>query len=119
METLLGVETIHNQHRLREELPGQVPDPLRSVAQDDLPGRLPKAASLGLALDLLGELRKLGIGIQGSRGGRDRARIATRRGGEEVTVPISCSFSDPTGLESCVAKRCRIVVDQAIGNLLG
>jgi hypothetical protein len=50
MESLFGVKTIDNLHRLREELAGEIPDPPRSVSQDDLPWRLPKTASLAFAL---------------------------------------------------------------------
>ncbi len=32
MQSLFGVESIDNLHRLREEFPSQVPDPFRSVA---------------------------------------------------------------------------------------
>ncbi len=63
MKSLFGVETIDNLHRLREEFPGQVPNPLRSVSQNNLPLRLPQTAALSLTLDSLGDLRKLGIGI--------------------------------------------------------
>ena len=50
MKSLFGVETIDNLHRLREEFPGQVPNPLRSVSQNILPLRLPQTAALSLRL---------------------------------------------------------------------
>ena len=63
MESFFGVESIDDLHRLREELAAEVPNPLCSVSEDDLPRCLPETAALGLALQPSSELRKLGVRI--------------------------------------------------------
>ena len=60
MKSLFGVEPIDDLDGLREEFPGQVPDPLGSVPQDDLPLRSLKTASQGFALDSLSRTPKAG-----------------------------------------------------------
>ena len=64
----LGVEDVDDLDSVGEVFVGEVPDPRRAVAEDDLARRVVEAAALGLAQDALCEGRGLGVGIAGGDG---------------------------------------------------
>ena len=64
----LGVEDVDDLGGVGEVLVGKVPDPRRTVAEDDPARRLVEAAPLGLAQDAPCEGRRLGVGIAGGDG---------------------------------------------------
>ena len=67
----LGVENVDDLGGVGEVLVGEVPDPWRTVAEDD-PARCGvEAAPFGLADDAPGEGRGLGVGIARGRAGMD------------------------------------------------